>query len=60
MFTLLAEVEQIHRWRIECFRELGFTRVEAEYLDLADVDLHQMLQLLKSGCSKELAMLILV
>jgi hypothetical protein len=54
------EIVELHRWRQRCFRELGFTRVDAEHLDLAEVDLHRMIDLLEQGCPKELAEKILV
>jgi hypothetical protein len=51
--------EELHRWRRQCFRELGFARPDAAYLDDAGVDLYEMADLLKAGCPSELAERIL-
>jgi hypothetical protein len=56
-----SESERIQRWRAEELERAGFTSSQA--LELAmrpDVDLHDAVDLIRRGCSIELAMQILV
>lgn len=49
----------LHYWKIERYRELGYKRHLAEILELAHVDWHELHALLDAGCSPELALEIL-
>lgn len=44
----LEEVQR-HYWQIARFRELGYSRWEAERLELAGVDWHEAQKLLEAG-----------
>jgi hypothetical protein len=56
-----TENERIHRWRAQELERAGFTAAQALELALRpDVDLHHAVDLLRRGCSIELAMQILV
>jgi hypothetical protein len=55
-----SESERIHRWRAEELERAGYTSSQALELALRhDVDLHDAVDLLRRGCSIELAMKIL-
>ena len=56
-----TENERIQRWRAQELERAGFTAAQALELALRpDVDLHHAVDLLRRGCSTELAMQILV
>ena len=56
-----AAVEEILDWRFEQLRRVGYDRDEAQLVSRRlDVDLHQAVDLVRSGCSCELALLILL
>jgi hypothetical protein len=55
-----TEVLVLH-WRIEQLVRAGFGEEEADLLaQRRDVDLHQAIRLLRTGCSPELALQILL
>ena len=55
-----SESERIHRWRAEELQRAGYSSSQALELALRhDVDLHHAVDLLRRGCSVELAMKIL-
>jgi len=47
-------------WRIDQFKELGFSEAEASDLAESDADLGQARHLLATGCSSTLALQILL
>lgn len=49
---------KLHNWHLECFRELGFKRYQAEVLELAGLLPHDVDDLLKAGCPAEIELLI--
>ena len=56
-----SESERIHRWRAEELERAGYDSSQALELALRpDVDLHDAIDLLRRGCSVELAMQILI
>jgi hypothetical protein len=55
----MDEDDQIRLWLLKCFKDLGFTRAEAEMLYLEAVDWHELKDLLEQGCSPALAEQIL-
>ena len=56
-----AAFEEILDWRFEQLRRVGYDRAEAQLISRRlDVDLHQAVDLVRSGCSCELALLILL
>ncbi len=56
-----AAFEEILDWRFEQLRRVGYDRDEAQLVSRRlDVDLHQAVDLLRSGCPSELALLILL
>ncbi len=56
-----AAFEEILDWRFEQLRRVGYDRDEAQLVSRRlDVDLHQAVDLVRSGCSCELALLILL
>ena len=58
---LNAESERVERWRAEALERAGYDIASA--LELAarnDVDLHQAIELVESGCSPDLAVRILL
>ena len=56
-----AAFEEILDWRFEQLRRVGYDRNEAQLVSRRlDVDLHQAVDLVRSGCSCELALLILL
>ena len=56
-----AAFEEILDWRFEQLRRVGYDREEAQLVARRfDVDLHQAVDLLRSGCPSELALLILL
>jgi hypothetical protein len=56
-----AEAELVRIWRTEELERAGYPASEARRLaDLAYVDLHLATDLLRQGCSPELALKILV
>jgi hypothetical protein len=57
-FKRTAEEQLVHDWRIEQLEILGLSRVVAERA-ATQVDWHQVADLVKRGCSAELALEIL-
>jgi len=57
--TVLNEEDDVFRWRVEQFRQLGFNEVEARDLAASPADLGQARYLLGSGCPPPLAITIL-
>lgn len=56
-----AAFEEILDWRFEQLRRVGYDRDQAQLVSRRlDVDLHQAVDLVRSGCSCELALLILL
>jgi hypothetical protein len=56
-----AAVEEILDWRFEQLMGVGYDRDQALVVSRRlDVDLHQAVDLIRSGCSFELALLILL
>jgi hypothetical protein len=56
-----TEQERISRWRAEKLEGAGFEATAASLLATrADVDLHYAIDLLRNGCSPELALQILL
>ena len=56
-----TENERVERWRAEALERAGYDIASA--LELAarnDVDLHQAIELVESGCSPDLAVRILL
>lgn len=51
--------EDVRRWLLKRFAELGFDKAEAEFLYLSAVDCHEMERLLAKGCPLEKAIAIL-
>lgn len=59
--TIETEQERIERWRAEEMERAGFEPGAAALLATrSDVDLHYATDLLKNGCSPELALAILL
>ena len=59
--TVDTESEKVERWRAEALERAGYDIASA--LELAarnDVDLHQAIELVESGCSPDLAVRILL
>jgi hypothetical protein len=57
----VTERERIERWRAEELERAGFEAAAASLLaSRLDVDLHYAIDLLRSGCSPELALAILL
>ena len=53
--------EAVVAWRFEQLRRVGYDRREARLLSRrVDIDLHQAVDLLREGCSQELALEILL
>jgi hypothetical protein len=56
-----AAFEEILDWRFEQLMRVGYDRDQALVVSRQlDVDLHQAVDLIRSGCSCELALLILL
>ena len=56
-----SEVERVERWRHEELERAGYDPESALVLAAShDVDLHAAVELLKSGCSVDLALQILL
>ncbi|MGH2921462.1 MAG: hypothetical protein ACRDKU_05280 [Gaiellaceae bacterium] len=56
-----TEIERIERWRAEALERAGYEPRAAGRLAVRhDVDLHTAIDLLKSGCSPDLALKILL
>lgn len=56
-----TEVERIERWRSEELERAGYNRDQAAALAARhDVDLHHAVDLVRHGCSPDLALLILL
>lgn len=55
-----SEHERVERWRADMLERAGYSAAQAsELAGRADVDLHQAIKLLESGCSAEVAIQIL-
>jgi hypothetical protein len=53
--------EAVVAWRFEQLRHVGYERREARLLSRrVDIDLHRAVDLLRDGCSQELALAILL
>jgi hypothetical protein len=57
-FERTEEEQRVHEWRAEQLEILGLSRVVAETF-ASRVDWHQVAELVKRGCSAELALEIL-
>jgi hypothetical protein len=56
-----TEIERIERWRAEALERAGYEPRAAGRLAVRhDVDLHNAIDLLESGCSPDLALKILL
>jgi hypothetical protein len=56
-----TELERIERWRTEELERAGYAPEQAAQIAARhDVDLHGAVDLLRSGCTPELALLILL
>ena len=59
--TIDSELELVERWRHDALRRAGYDPEAASVLAAShDVDLHSAVDLLKRGCSVELALQILL
>ena len=57
----LTEQELVEQWRAEALERAGYSAEAAvEIAARTDVDLHRAAELIKSGCSPELALQILL
>jgi hypothetical protein len=57
---LLDEADDVFRWRVEQFRQLGFDEADSSELAASPADLGQARYLLGSGCLQHLALEILL
>jgi hypothetical protein len=56
-----TEAERVERWRAEALEKVGYDAESARHLAARnDVDLHQAVELVESGCTPELALRILL
>ena len=56
-----TEIERIERWRAEELERAGYTARDAQKLaQRHDVDLHHAVDLIRNGCSPDLALAILL
>jgi hypothetical protein len=56
-----TEAERVERWRAEALEKVGYDAESARQLaGRNDVDLHQAVELVESGCTPELALRILL
>jgi hypothetical protein len=55
-----ADDDEVFRWRLEQFRQLGLSDLQAAELAASGADLGQARYLLGSGCSPQLALQILL
>jgi hypothetical protein len=55
-----AEEARVAEWRLEQFSALGFTPTEALLLAVSAADLHEARALLAAGCTRPLALRILL
>lgn len=53
-----VEATGIYWWHMDYFRALDFNRHQADILVLADIDPHELDDLLKAGCPRDLELLI--
>jgi hypothetical protein len=59
--TLDSEIELVERWRLEALGRAGYDSESASVLAVShEVDLHQAVDLLRRGCSIDLALQILL
>jgi hypothetical protein len=56
-----TEAERVESWRAEALEKVGYDAESARQLAARnDVDLHQAVELVESGCTPELALRILL
>ena len=55
-----SEEDRVARWRLEQFRALGFEMIEALRLAVSEADLREARALVAAGCSRRLALQILL
>lgn len=56
-----SEAERVERWRRRELRRAGYTRDAAQVLSICqDVDLHEAVELIESGCPEQVALKILL
>jgi len=59
--TLDSEIELVEQWRLEALQRAGYDPESASVLAVShEVDLHQAIDLLRRGCSVDLALQILL
>jgi hypothetical protein len=59
--TQVSEHELVHRWRLEQLRKTGYpARAAKAIASRHDIDLHLAVELLRRGCTTELAVRILL
>jgi hypothetical protein len=59
--TPVSEDELVHRWRLEQLRKTGYPiRVAKAIASRRDIDLHLAIELMRRGCTTDLAVRILL
>ena len=59
--TLDSELELVEQWRLEALQRAGYDAESASVLAAShDVDLHQAVDMVRRGCSVDLALQILL
>ena len=59
--TQISEDELVHRWRLEQLRKTGYpARAAKAIASRRDVDLHLAIDLMRRGCTTDLAVRILL
>jgi hypothetical protein len=59
--TLESELELVEQWRLEALERAGYDTESASVLSVShEVDLHQAVDLLRRGCTVDLALQILL
>lgn len=59
--TLESELELVEQWRLQALERAGYDMESASVLSVShEVDLHQAIDLLRRGCSVDLALQILL
>jgi hypothetical protein len=59
--TLGSELELVEQWRLEALERAGYDAESASVLAVShEVDLHQAVDLVRRGCSVDLALQILL
>ena len=54
------ESKKVEGWRVQVLIEPGYPLVLAERLAASEIDLHEAVELLEHGCSRDLAYRILI